>query len=54
MEKGKVQKQSPLEHLFELPEYLRFDHRLKRIVSCFLGMMQAHSFAIPVYFQIHS
>ena len=40
IEKGKVQEQNPLEHLFELPEYLRYDHQLKRIVSCFLGLMQ--------------
>ena len=37
MEKGGVQEQSPVEHLFE---YLRYDHRLKEIVSCFWGMMQ--------------
>ena len=32
-------KQNPIEHLFELPEYSRYYHRLKRIVFCFLGMM---------------
>ena len=37
IEKGGVQEQSSMEYLFE---YLRYDHRLKRIVSCFLGMMQ--------------
>ena len=38
--KGGVLEQNPVEHLFELPEYFRYDHRLKQIVSCYLGMMQ--------------
>ena len=38
--KDGVLEQNPVEHLFELLEYLRYDHRLKQIVSCYLGMMQ--------------
>ena len=32
--------QNPVEHLFELPECLRYDCQLIQIVHCFLGMMQ--------------
>ena len=38
--KGRFLEQSPVEHLFELPEYLRYDHGLRQIVSCFLDVMQ--------------
>ena len=40
IEKGGVQEQNPVEHLFELPEYLRYDHQFKQIVSCFVVMKQ--------------
>ena len=45
-EKGEVQEQSHVEHLFE---YLRYDHQLKQIVSCFLGMIQT----IHLEFYLH-
>ena len=47
--KGGVQKQAPVEDLPELPEYLRYDHRLKQIVSYLLGMMQT----IHLQFLLH-
>ena len=39
-EKGGFQEQNPMEQMFELPEYLRYDHWLKKNVSCSLGMVQ--------------
>ena len=46
IERGGVLEQNPVQHLFELLEYLRYDHRLKRIVSCFFRYDAKHSFAI--------
>ena len=36
--KGFLEKSS-VEHRFELPECSRYDHQLKRIISCFLGVV---------------
>ena len=44
MEKEGILDQNPVENLFELPECLSYDYQLKKIVSCFLGMIKtSHS-----------
>ena len=49
-EKGRFLEQSLVEHLFELPEYLRYDHGLRKIVSCFLGVMQTIHLQFPLHY----